>query len=204
MIKRSQPPQQSKVELNIASLVNGMRDVYKGVLCFRKWTNSEAEATIASFDNNSEVLSAADNKIPTEDETGKELIAKMKEYELSFGHISRTAHEMHADDKIVVIESRHEVQRRNTAQDIKKRIECHAVECEEEKGVIAKRFGEHEAQMRKEYALKVAKIHNDIAQIEKPIIWDKSTVSCSIPNNNEVDSASETTPKDSVENTPSN
>lgn len=172
---QQQQQQQPKVELSVTSLVTGIRDAYKNLLCFRGWTNREAEATIAAFDNNSEAFapSTTESWIPKEDEAGKELIAKMKDCELSFGHISRTAYEMHTDDRIVVIETRHEVQRRNTAQDMQRRIQAHAAECEEEKEVLGKKLNEREARLRKKYALMVAKIHNDIAQIEKPIIWEE-------------------------------
>lgn len=173
---QQQQLQQTKVELSVTSLVTGIRDAYKNLLCFRGWTNGEAEATIASFDDNSEAFAAGastESWIPKEDEVGKELIAKMKDCDLSLGHISRTAHEMHTDDRIVVIESRHEVQRRNTAQEMQRRVQSHAGECEEEKGVLGKRFNDREARLRKKYALMVAKIHNDIALIEKPIIWEE-------------------------------
>lgn len=182
-MKRSQQQSQpSKVELNITSLVNGIRESYRNLLCFRGWTNGEAEATIASFDNNSELFATSESWIPKEDAIGNELITKMKEYELSFGNISRVSHELHTEDKIVVIESRHEIQRRNIAQDMQRRIQSHEAECEEEKEVLGKRFNEREAKLRKEYALKAAKIHNDIAIIEKPIIWEGNTT---VPKNDE-------------------
>lgn len=164
---RTQQQQQAKVELSTTALVKGARDVYKGMLSFKMWTNGEAEAIVASFDKNSEALATTESWIPQEDTVGKELIARLKELDLSFGNITCVANELHTDDMITVIESRHDVQRRNTANDLEQRFQNHAAECKVERETLCKVYSRREAQLRKEYALMAAKIHNDIAILEK-------------------------------------